>query len=274
MLYIISFVFWTIFGSFVSVLVHRIKKWKAWIVFWRSECPKCHHKLGILDLFPIFSYLFLNWKCRYCKNKISLIYPLLELSSAIVFVFLTHLVIWTWNLQIWAENIHIIIYARIVWVVILAIAFYDILFYEISFILSGILAALLFMPQFLWIIWNYKLWIVLGFFGFIWFLVIAKIRKVIKKIEWLGWWDAIWAALIWLWTPILIDLLNISHYPTWIIFYVLLLLWFMVWAIFWAIMLIINRKKNGRVLPFLPFMFVAIVLFSFIWKNILNLIVW
>lgn len=48
--------------------------------FWgRSYCEKCKKKLAWYDLFPIFSYLFLKGRCRYCKAKLSLEYPLIEL---------------------------------------------------------------------------------------------------------------------------------------------------------------------------------------------------
>ncbi len=48
----------------------------------RSECPKCLKQLKWYDLFPILSYVFLKGKCRNCKNKISPIYPLVELITA------------------------------------------------------------------------------------------------------------------------------------------------------------------------------------------------
>lgn len=57
----------------------------------RSYCPHCAHTLEALDLIPVFSYLFLRGKCRYCKAPISLQYPLIELWTAILFVTLYHL---------------------------------------------------------------------------------------------------------------------------------------------------------------------------------------
>ena len=49
----------------------------------RSRCPKCGHVLGVLDLFPLFSWLFLRGKCRYCGAKVSARYPLTELVLAL-----------------------------------------------------------------------------------------------------------------------------------------------------------------------------------------------
>lgn len=53
--------------------------------FSRSKCIKCKHSLGVLDLVPLFSYIALVGKCRYCKAGISPRYPLTELLTAIAF---------------------------------------------------------------------------------------------------------------------------------------------------------------------------------------------
>jgi len=78
------FIFGTIIGSFLNVLIYRIPL-KLDFVKGRSFCPSCHHDLQALDLFPVFSYLFLGGKCRYCKTKISIRYPLIELLTGIAF---------------------------------------------------------------------------------------------------------------------------------------------------------------------------------------------
>lgn len=77
----------TVFGSFFTLAVHRIPK-KEDITHERSYCPKCNHKLQFLDLIPVFSYLFLGGKCRYCKEKIRPRYLLLEIFSGLVFLLL------------------------------------------------------------------------------------------------------------------------------------------------------------------------------------------
>jgi len=81
---IFVFIFGTIIGSFLNVLIYRIPL-KLDFVKGRSFCPSCHHELSALDLFPVFSYLFLRGKCRYCKTKISLRYPLIELLTGVLF---------------------------------------------------------------------------------------------------------------------------------------------------------------------------------------------
>ena len=84
-IYVMIFVFGLILGSFYNVVGYRLPK-KQSIVFPASHCPKCKHKLRVLDLFPVFSYLFLGGKCRYCKKKISIIYPLIEILTASLFL--------------------------------------------------------------------------------------------------------------------------------------------------------------------------------------------
>jgi len=78
-------IFGLVIGSFFNVLGYRLPK-KESIVFPSSHCPNCQHKLNFWDLFPVLSYLFLKGKCRYCKVKISPIYPLIELLTALLFI--------------------------------------------------------------------------------------------------------------------------------------------------------------------------------------------
>ncbi len=72
-------------GSFLNVLIYRIPL-KISAVKGNSYCPNCEQKLGWLDLFPVFSYLFLLGKCRYCKAKISFRYPLVELLNGVCYL--------------------------------------------------------------------------------------------------------------------------------------------------------------------------------------------
>lgn len=85
-LYGMIFIIGTFFGSFFTLAVYRIPLKKD-ITHEHSFCPNCNHKLGFLDLVPIFSYLFLQGKCRYCGEKIKIRYLLLEVLSGFVFLF-------------------------------------------------------------------------------------------------------------------------------------------------------------------------------------------
>ncbi len=81
---IVSFFFGIVLGSFYNVVGYRLPRGES-LIYPSSHCTNCNHKLGILDLFPIFSYLFLGGKCRYCKEKISLFYPIFEFTTGVLF---------------------------------------------------------------------------------------------------------------------------------------------------------------------------------------------
>ena len=84
-LYIIMFfIVGTVFGSFYNVLGIRIPK-KESIIKPSSHCEKCNHVLSWYELIPILSYLFLKGKCKNCKMKLSIMYPLSELFCGILF---------------------------------------------------------------------------------------------------------------------------------------------------------------------------------------------
>ena len=86
-IFIMIFIGGTVFGSFYTLAVYRLPR-KENITYVQSHCVSCNHKLGPLDLIPIFSYLFLGGKCRYCKEKIRSRYVLLEIMSGLAFLLL------------------------------------------------------------------------------------------------------------------------------------------------------------------------------------------
>ncbi len=76
-------------GSFLNVCIYRIPRRKS-ILFPRSFCPKCGAKISFYDNIPLLSYIILKGRCRNCKGKISLEYPLVEFltSALLVLVYL------------------------------------------------------------------------------------------------------------------------------------------------------------------------------------------
>lgn len=85
MSYFIIFLIGASVGSFLNVLIYRLPK-REKIIFSRSACPTCSHKLSFFDLIPIFSFLFLGGRCRYCRTKISYHYPLIEFITGLLFL--------------------------------------------------------------------------------------------------------------------------------------------------------------------------------------------
>jgi len=101
MIYI--FFFGLIIGSFINAFEWRFsqmiddegnrkvlskkKRREISIVHGRSECVSCKHILSPIDLIPVLSWLSLRGKCRYCTKPISIQYPLIEILTALLFVF-------------------------------------------------------------------------------------------------------------------------------------------------------------------------------------------
>jgi leader peptidase (prepilin peptidase)/N-methyltransferase len=107
MIIVVLILFGLVLGSFVNALVWRLRrqelkalptgrqvkslKLKAnenqySILKGHSMCPDCEHRLVAKDLVPVFSWILLKGKCRYCKKPISWQYPAVELAAAVVFV--------------------------------------------------------------------------------------------------------------------------------------------------------------------------------------------
>ena len=104
-LYVFIFLIGITFGSFFSLAIYRIPL-RQDITHTRSYCPNCNHKLSFWDMIPVFSYIFLGGKCRYCKKKIRLRYFLLELFTGIAFVLFALSI----NFNIYALNVSTLVY--------------------------------------------------------------------------------------------------------------------------------------------------------------------
>lgn len=82
---VLIFILGVTIGSFLNVCIYRIPIGKS-IAFPPSHCTNCEHNLNPVDLIPILSYIFIGGKCRYCKKKISLRYPIIEAVNGILYL--------------------------------------------------------------------------------------------------------------------------------------------------------------------------------------------
>lgn len=82
-------------GSFLNVCIYRIPREES-IIKSSSHCVSCGSKLKAIELIPVFSYIFLRGRCRYCSAKISLQYMQVEIVTAIIFA----LSFWKYELSI------------------------------------------------------------------------------------------------------------------------------------------------------------------------------
>ena len=85
LLLIIIFLLGLVIGSFLNVVIYRLWQKKSFLKG-RSFCPHCQHRLAWKDLIPILSFLILRGKCRYCGKKISIQYPLVEITTGLIFL--------------------------------------------------------------------------------------------------------------------------------------------------------------------------------------------
>ncbi|MGL5615360.1 MAG: prepilin peptidase [Sarcina sp.] len=77
------FLYGIVIGSFLNVCIYRIPAEKS-IVRPPSACGNCNTTLKWKDLIPVVSYLSVAGKCRYCREKISLRYPLIEILTGVL----------------------------------------------------------------------------------------------------------------------------------------------------------------------------------------------
>jgi len=90
---VLVFCFGVIIGSFFNVVILRYGTGLSFVKG-SSKCFSCSHRLMWYDLVPFFSFLFLKGRCRYCKSKISFQYPIVEMMSGLIFLFLYFHVFW------------------------------------------------------------------------------------------------------------------------------------------------------------------------------------
>ena len=221
---IFIFVLGLIVGSFLNCVILRTYKGESFIVG-RSYCPKCKHDLKPWDLIPVLSYLILRGKCRYCGNKISSQYPLVELSTAIIFSFV--------YLQVGLTSE--MIYLLAIMAIFIVIFVYDLKYYIIpdKFVFSGIILSAI------WVFLTGDILITFAsaigaslFFFLIWFF---------SKGLAMGFGDVKLAFLIGLllgWPNVIVGLF----------------LGFFFGAIIGTISLLINQKNLKSEIPFAPFL--------------------
>lgn len=128
-----------IVGSFLNALLFRFNTGRS--IIWarstslrasRSQCMHCGHMLESVDLVPIFSFLFLRGRCRFCKARISLQYPVVEAAGALLSLaaFVAHPAPLAY------------VFWLLVWMVLLFIVVYDIRHTIIPWSASALLGAL------------------------------------------------------------------------------------------------------------------------------------
>lgn len=233
---VLIFILGLIVGSFSNVCIYRIPRNES-IIYPASHCPKCRSNISPKDNIPLFSYILLKGRCRNCKSKISIQYPIVELLTG-----LTYLIIYlAYGLSV-QTLIYIILSSALI-----IIAFIDLHEQVIPEVISlpGMVIGLIlgfFVPYISFI--NSALGIVIGG-GII--LVIRLAGSLIFKKESMGIGDIELAAMI-------------GAFLGWRYIMISLFLGFFLGALAGILLILSKIKSREDVIPFGPF----IVLGSFI----------
>ncbi len=269
---IILFVLWTTFGSLWWVLISR--KWDNQgirsIFFGRSKCTKCNKTLWILELVPMFSFLFQEWKCKNCGAKMSNFYWIVELLVWVMFV-LTYLFFPYDN--IW----ELIFWIVINWGLLLMMIF-DMQKYELHlpiWIFTTVIS-LIFVFTRLDLVLSLEtiivyVWVFLSIYLFSKYYMRIRFKK---NEEWFGQWDIYLSLTIWAlsWFIFYYNLVEFSV----INLVDLLLIYVILSCLIWLIYALINRfllNWHKQIIPFLPSMILAfwvLLLFGDIFMTILQ----
>lgn len=244
--YILLFIVGLAFGSFASVIIHRLHTREGGILWGSSKCPKCSSSLAVRDLIPIVSFVVNKFRCRFCKELISWNYPILELVMGAAFTMTGWLIM--------QNGFWWLLFYLIVTFVFVLLAFYDIYFQEVPdvIIIPAIILSLIVIAatglhggaaDFL-----YGIAIPLAFFGTL-FLA--------SKGEWLGGGDVRIGALIGIllgWPNILVGLF----------------LSYLFGAVFSLIGIIMKKFHRKSRIPFAPFLFAGTYIAMFWGEKILE----
>ena len=233
--YIFIFNFGLIIGSFLNCVIYRLEINKTFLKG-RSFCPNCKHKLNFFDLIPVFSFIFLKAKCRYCGTKISFQYPLVEIATGLIFLLI-------FNLHF---SIIITLYLFVISCLLIIIFVYDLKHYIIpdKIIYPAILIALIF---------NFSN-LLSGFLAAGFFLLIV----LISKGRWMGVGDIKLAFLMGL----------MLGFPK---ILVGLFLAFLIGSIIGMLLIFLHKKTFKSEVPFAPFLIIGLSIAYFFGEK---LIVW
>jgi leader peptidase (prepilin peptidase)/N-methyltransferase len=220
----------TAVGSFLNCVIFRLERGKSFLKG-RSFCPHCKHLLGWKDLIPILSFILLKGKCRYCKNKISFQYPVVEFLTGILAFFCFFPLIQNFSLF----NLQSSIFNFLFFCLLILIFVFDLKHYLIP---DQILNFTIFL-SFLYRVFNFSgvKNLFFSLFPSLFFLGLI----LISKEKWMGWGDfeiAIFMGIFLGWPKILIALFFS----------------FFTGALVGLILVFLKKKTLKSQIPFAPFL--------------------
>lgn len=239
---ILIFIFGTIIGSFLNVVICRLKSNES-IIKNRSHCVFCDKKLDWFELIPIISFIFQTGKCRKCKKKISWQYPIVEFFTGVVF-----LLIFNFSAQ-GGQAIFNTCFLLLISCLLIVIFVYDLKYYLIPDIIVYPAIIVTFLYQLQFSIFNYLL---AGLIGGGFFLTIV----LISRGKWMGVGDIKLGFLMGLFLGL--NLLLVALFVS-----------FLSGAIISVILLVLKKKQLKSEIPFGPFLIGAMFI-SLFWGSFLS----
>ncbi len=260
--YIFIFILGLAVGSFLNAVIYRLEINKS-VLDGRSFCPHCNHSLAWYDLIPIFSFLFLGGRCRYCRKKISIQYPLVELATGVLFITLLKYKLAYYGFEFLFNPIFIMdfIFLAIIFSFFEIIFVYDFKHYIIpdKIVFPAVIAVLfhkIFYFSFILNFFDFKLafnFLLSSFLGALFFLAII----IFSKGKWMGFGDVKLVFLM----GLLLGGKNLL---------VALFLAFLFGAIIGIVMILFKKKTMQSEIPFGPFLIFGTMV-SFLWaERIIN----
>jgi leader peptidase (prepilin peptidase)/N-methyltransferase len=247
-------------GSFLGVLVDRLPRGET-VVKGHSHCEFCQKELKIIDLIPVLSYVLTKGKCRYCHKSLSLVYPIIEIFTGILFLLTYIFVISNSKFLISNEFLNPQFLITLIYQLIVVSGFIVIFFMDLKYglILDKILLPLAVIISIFLFIINPSLLIInfiCGVLALLFFLLIALGFKFIRGKEGMGGGDIKLAFVLGLFLgfPDIIAALYLAFLT----------------AAFAGIILILWTKKNPKsaALPFGPFLILGTLACLF-WGNLI-----
>ncbi len=251
MIQFIIFLFGLIVGSFLNYVIYRLSIdgfsfYRDFInVKSRSYCPNCKHVLNWKDLFPVFSFIFLKGKCRYCKERISWQYPLVEISTAFLFLLISS--------QNWPViDTTFMLYIACVLIIIFA---FDLKHYLIpdKILFPAICVSFIYRLFYFGLTNNFLSYLLAALLASLFFLIIY----LISKGTWMGFGDVKLAILLGL----------ILGFPN---ILVGMFLAFFLGAIIGLIIIFLGKKGLKSEVPFAPFLITGTFIAMFFSQDIIN----
>lgn len=249
LLNILIFILGTIIGSFLNVVICRLKSNES-IIKNRSHCVFCDKKLDWFELIPIISFIFQTGKCRKCKKKISWQYPIVELVTGGIFLLISNFSARGGPALGWQfTDIINLSFLFIISCFLIVIFVYDLKYYLIPDIIVYPAIVVTFLYQLQFSIFNYLL---AGLIGGGFFLTIV----LISRGKWMGVGDIKLGFLmgLFLGLNLLLVALSVS---------------FLSGAIISVILLVLKKKQLKSEIPFGPFL-IGATFISLFWGSFLS----